>query len=121
MITSLKENQIFVFGSNLAGKHIGGAAKQAKEQFGAIEGVAVGLMGQSYAFPTLDEKFEKLSFEQLQESLKRLYFTCEYYPEKEFLLTKVGCGIAGYPEHFMKSLFQNFSHPKNLILPEDWR
>lgn len=118
MVTSLKENQIFVFGSNLTGKHAGGAALQAKEQFGAVEGIGEGLWGQSYAYPTLGEQLEKLSRRRLRLSTYRLYCYCYKNKDKEFLLTKVGCGIAGYSEERMKSLFRN--NPPNLILPEDW-
>lgn len=117
-ITSLKPNQIFVFGSNLAGEHAGGAALQAKEQFGAIEGQGEGLQGQSYAFPTLDLKMNKQIKLDLDMSVAKLYGECNDHPDKEFLLTKVGCGIAKYPESFMRSLFIN--HPNNLILPKDW-
>ena len=118
MITSLKPNQIFVFGSNLAGKHIGGAALQAKEQFGAEEGVGEGLTGQAYAFPTLNEQFEQRSFGELYVSLNELYRVAKENPDKEFLLTKVGCGIAQFPEEQMKDLFSNA--PANIIKPDDW-
>jgi len=118
MINDLKEKQIFVFGSNFAGQHLGGAAKQAKEQFGAEEGIGEGLTGQCYAFPTLDDQFCKVSDERLKREVFRLYNTCECNPDKEFLLTKVGCGIAGFEEGYIKSLFTN--PPKNLVLPDDW-
>lgn len=120
MITSLRENQIFVFGSNLAGSHAGGAALQAKEKFGAVEGVGIGMRGQSYAFPTLDENLRRLPRQRLRTGKFYLYVTCKANPEKEFLLTKVGCGIAGYDEDYMRSLFSG-NRPPNLILPEDWR
>lgn len=119
MITKLKDNEIFVFGSNLAGHHIGGAARQAYEDFGALWGRGEGLMGQSYAFPTLNVAFQKRKLIQLGASVFKLYKCCEDNPDKEFLLTKVGCGIAQYPEEEMKNLFIN--PPKNLILPPEWR
>ena len=119
MITELKPNEIFVFGSNLAGRHGAGAARQAREQFGAPMGVGEGLTGRSYAFPTLDENLNRRSMKDLRESRARLYFTCEENPELTFLLTKVGCGLAGYPEADMRALFVNA--PANLILPEDWQ
>lgn len=119
MINNLSENQIFVFGSNMAGQHIGGAAKQALEQFGATMGKGIGLQGQSYAFPTLDDEFCKLSEERLKKEVSRLYEVCEENKDKQFLLTKVGCGIAGYSEEFMKSLFT--CPPLNLVLPDDWK
>lgn len=118
MVMNLKDNQIFVFGSNLAGQHIGGAAKQALEMFGAVNGRGEGEQGQSYAFPTLDENFNKLDEFSLKLSISNLYNYCRRHKDKELLLTKVGCGIAGFDEHYIKSLFKN--PPKNLILPEDW-
>lgn len=119
MINELKDNQIFVFGSNMAGQHLGGAARQAHEQFGAEMGIGEGITGQCYAFPTLERDFNKREIRSLEASRDRLYSTCRSLPEKEFLLTKVGCGIAGYPEEEMKNLFVDA--PKNLILPEEWR
>ena len=118
MINSLKEEQIFVFGSNELGEHLGGSAKQALEQFGAINGWGEGLQGQSYAFPTLNRSMQKRSHTKLRLSVYRLYTCCHKNPDKEFLLTKVGCGIAGFSEEFMKKLFRN--SPPNLTLPEDW-
>lgn len=118
MITSLKENQIFVFGSNLAGNHAGGAARQALSDFGALPGIGEGLHDRSYAFPTLGIDMKKVSEESLLDSIKKLYLCCKNMPDYEFLLTKVGCGIAGFSEQFMKSLF--VEAPKNLIKPQDW-
>lgn len=119
MITSLKENQIFVCGTNTAGLHYGGAAKQAWEDFGLVWGVGEGLSGRSYAFPTLDGEFNKLKIRSLVNSRNRLYKSCEVNKDNEYILTKVGCGIAGYQENEMKDLF--IDPPNNLILPEDWR
>jgi len=118
MITRLKPNQIFVFGSNQAGIHAGGAARLAKDKFGAEEGVGEGLTGQSYAFPTLTAHFQKVSRTALQASRDRFYQTAREHPEKEFLLTKVGCGIAGFREDEIQALFTN--PPENVVLPEDW-
>ena len=118
MITSLKPNQIFVFGSNLAGKHYGGAAKQAVDMFGAEYGVGEGLTGRSYAFPTLDEDFKQVSNTVFKAARLHLYKTAQENPDKEFLLTKVGCGIAGFSEDTMKKLFKNV--PSNIRKPEDW-
>lgn len=119
MINELKENQVFVFGSNLAGKHIGGGAKQALEKFGAIEGQSEGLQGQSYAFPTLTKEFQQRHHLDLKESIRKLFHVAVEHDDKEFLLTKVGCGIAGYSEAYMKGMFRDM--PKNVTLPEDWK
>ena len=118
MITALKPNQIFVFGSNLAGIHGAGAAKQAREQFGAQLGVGEGLTGRSYAFPSLDKTLRIRTWAALWASRDRLWACCNANPGKEFLLTKVGCGIAGYPEAKMKDLF--YDAPANIIKPLDW-
>ena len=105
-VIELDENEIFVFGSNKAGQHGGGAAKQAHEDFGAELGVWEGITGQSYAFPTLDENYQKLSEEELKESVVKLYKTAGKHSDKVFLLTKVGQGIAGYDEKFIDNLFK---------------
>ncbi len=118
MITSLHPHQIFVFGSNMAGKHYGGAARQAHDSFGAAMGVGEGLTGQCYAFPTLDENFGLRSDDEITGSVK-LFFECAHAnPHLEFLLTKVGCGIAGYDENYMKAKFLHA--PGNVVKPEGW-
>lgn len=119
MITKLEPNEIFVFGSDLAGRHGAGAALQAAQQFGAEYGVGEGITGQCYAFPTLDRRLEKIPRRWLEESRDMLFKTCLVNPEKQFLLTKVGCGLAGFPETTMRALFAD--PPVNLILPEDWK
>jgi hypothetical protein len=118
IITKLNPNEIFVFGSNMAGRHGAGAARQAAEMFGAKYGVGEGLTGQCYAFPTLDRHLQQVSESELRHSRDILYAVCIARPDKRFLLTKVGCGLAGYPEDTMRALFSEA--PANLILPEDW-
>lgn len=118
MITKLKPNQIFIFGSNMAGRHGAGAAAQARRDFGAEYGVGEGLTGQCYAFPTLTENFQRVSNTQLKASRLMLYKTAEAHPDKEFLLTKVGCGLAGFSEATMKRLFKNA--PANIRKPDGW-
>lgn len=120
MITKLKPKQIFVFGSNLAGKHYGGAALFAYQNFGAELGIGEGLTGQCYAFPTLDKEFNKLSIKHIRKSAMMLANVCINNPDKEFLLTKVGCGIAGYNEEDIKAVFDCI-WIKNLIKPEGWK
>ena len=118
MITQLNDNEIFVFGSNTAGLHRGGAAKQAADEFSAERGIGEGLTGKCYAFPTLDGNLNQRPKEELELSRNLLYHTCDKNRGKQFLLTKVGCGIAGYPESDMRELFNN--PPTNLVLPNDW-
>lgn len=108
-----------MFGSNLAGKHVGGAARQAFEQFGAVSGVGEGLVGQSYAFPTLGWNMEQLDTVELEASRDHLFETAKSLPAVIFYLTKVGCGIAGFEESKMKQLFTD--SPSNLLKPEGWQ
>ena len=117
-ITELKDNEVFVFGSNKAGQHDGGAAKVAYDKFGAIYGIGHGLVGQSYAFPTLGKNLEKLDELDLKHAVTIFKYTVMRLPAVTFYLTKVGCGIAGYPEEDMKKLFINT--PPNVIKPEGW-
>lgn len=70
-ITELKENEVFVFGSNLNGNHTGGAAYLAVEKFGAEMGNAEGIQGQSYAIPTLDKNMERINLTDLEQSINR--------------------------------------------------
>lgn len=117
-ITELGENQIFVFGSNLAGKHNGGGAKIALERFGAIYGEGVGIQGQSYAIPTLDANFKKIDLTEIRFYIDMFFQFAYNHPQYEFLVTKIGCGIAGYNISDIAPLLLNPF--KNIILPEDF-
>lgn len=117
-IEKLEEFEIFVFGSNLNGNHAGGAAKYAKDRFEAKEGVGEGLTGKCYAFPTLDKSMNKVSDVELKESVKKLIETANENTGKVFLLTRVGCGIAGFDEEHMKTFFKDI--PANIIKPKGW-
>lgn len=117
-IEKLGDKEIFVFGSNLAGRHAGGAAFDAATLFGAQEGVGEGLTGRCYAFPTLWHDFRKMEYSDLASVASAFYRCVKAHPELTFLLTRVGCGIAGYDEEKMKTLF--VSSPDNLIKPRGW-
>ena len=113
MITSLKPNQVFIFGSNICGYHEGGAARKAFDDFGAIYGKGTGIQGQSYAIPTLDEHFNKLGLSIIKHYLEDLDDYARTHPGLEFLLTNVGCGIAGFSSEEMESIMPIF--PSNVI------
>ena len=106
-ITHLDENEIIVVGTNLAGRHYGGAANQAHNQFSLEWGVGEGLSGQTYAFPTLDGNMEKRKKKELLHSALKLNDCARQNPEKTFYLTKVGQGIAGFTEGEMNDVLQN--------------
>ena len=114
-ITQLKENEIFVFGSNLAGAHGGGAARIAASRFGAIMGQGVGLQGQSYAIPTMQGGVETIK-PYVDEFIEFAIAHKEY----KFLVTRIGCGIAGFRVRDIAPLFAAALEVDNIILPEDF-
>jgi len=112
-INSLQPNEVFVFGSNLAGQHGGGAARAALNKFGAIWGQGVGLQGQSYAIPTMQGGVETIA-PYVNEFIS---FTKEH-PEKFFYVTRIGCGIAGFRDEEIAPLFKMALNLSNVCLPE---
>ena len=114
-ITELKPNEIFVFGSNLAGMHGGGAAHVAMERFGAIWGQGVGLQGQSYAIPTMQG-----GVETIKPYVDEFISFAKSHPEYTFFVTRIGCGIAGFTVDQIAPLFSQALDVPNIILPEDF-
>lgn len=114
-ITSLEPHQVFVFGSNLEGQHIGGAARLAHERFGAVWGQGEGLQGQSYALPTMG-----LSLAEIKSHVDVFERCAKEHPELEFLVTKVGCGIAGFKERDIAPLFGFSVYTHNVTLPKSF-
>ena len=112
-ISVLQPDEIFVFGSNLAGMHGGGAARMACKQFGAIWGQGVGLQGQSYAIPTMQGGIETIKpyVDQFIEFAKQ-------NPRFKFLVTEIGCGIAGFTVEEIAPLFSEARTVENIYLPE---
>lgn len=127
-IESLEPNEVFVFGSNMNGNHYGGAARIAYDRFGASWGVGEGETGMAYAIPTLNKNMEKVTRKQLSGSISRFITYCENHPEKDFYLTKIGCGIAGWSVYEVAEIFfEALEHvaelgmlPSNLILPKEF-
>ena len=114
-ISELKENEIFVFGSNLAGAHGGGAARFAYERFGAVWGEGVGLHGQTYAIPTMQGGVDTIkpyvdAFIRFAKEHNRL----------TFLVTRIGCGIAGFRDEEIAPLFADAIEVENIILPMEF-
>jgi hypothetical protein len=98
---------IFVFGSNRAGKHYGGAARTAVEKYGAIIGQGEGMQGMSYALPTLDENFKPLTMQEVHKSVDRFLDFARGHRELEFHVTAVGCGIAGFKRADISPMFKD--------------
>ncbi len=114
-VKTLADNEIFVFGSNLAGMHGGGAARIALNQFGAIWGQGVGLQGKSYAIPTMHG-----GVNLIQPYVDEFIIFAEEHPEMHFLVTRIGCGIAGFTDDEISPLFEKAHHVENIILPPNW-
>ena len=112
-ISQLRPDEVFVFGSNLAGMHGGGAAWVARQKFGAIMGQGVGLQGQSYAIPTMQGGVETIA-PYVDEFLS---FAKEH-PELFFYVTRIGCGIAGFRDSQIAPLFAGAIGIPNICLPD---
>ena len=114
-IHSLQENEIFVFGSNLAGMHGGGAAYVAFRLFGAILGQGVGLQGQSYAIPTMQG-----GVETIRPYVSDFIAFAQQHPDLRFLVTRIGCGVAGFDPEDIAPLFRSARNVDNIYLPSDF-
>ncbi len=114
-ITELKPNEVFVFGSNLAGAHGGGAARLAYDRFGAVWGVGVGLQGQSYSIPTMQG-----GVETIKPYVDQFIAFAQSHQELKFLVTRIGCGIAAFTPSEVAPLFQKAVDLENVILPKDF-
>jgi hypothetical protein len=110
---------IFVFGSNLQGWHGKGAAQEALRYWGAVYGVGVGRTGKSYAIPTKANPREVLSLIEINGYVTHFLEYASQHSDLIFLVTKIGCGLAGYLETEIAPFF--VSAPDNCILPDGWR
>ncbi|KQM36964.1 hypothetical protein [Microbacterium sp. Leaf203] len=111
-ITSLAPSEIFVFGSNSSGAHGGGAAQFAMDRFGAIWGQSEGLQGQSYGIDTMS------GLDVFEEQARRFVAFAAEHAELRFLVTEVGCGIAGYRPAQVAGFFAGAG--ENVVLPESF-
>ncbi len=118
-ITQLNTNEVLVFGSNLLGVHGAGAARDAHKLFGAQWGVGEGLTGQCYALPTKDFKIQTRTLYDIAESVQRFILAASARPELTFIVTPVGCGLAGMRPEQIAPMFKNV--PKNCVLPDEFK
>jgi len=112
-------SMIFVFGSNLAGMHGGGAALFARQKHGAVMGQGVGLQGTSYAIPTMDETIRPLPLARIRAYVDEFLRYAAAHPELRFQVTPIGTGIAGHRHEDICPMFA--SAPSNCELPVEWR
>lgn len=113
-ISSLLPGQIFVFGSNCFGHHAGGAARFALDHFGAIWGNGEGLQGQCYAIPTME------GLDSTRQAVERFITFAQQHQEYTFLVTPIGCGIAGYTADEIAPFFNGAQRINNIYLPESF-
>lgn len=114
-IDELKPDEIFVFGSNLAGHHRGGAARTAMERFGAQWGVGEGIQGKSYAIPTMQG-----GVGTIKPYVDRFLDFADDWDQNTFLVTPIGCGIAGFTPEDIAPLFDRALDMYNVVLPKDF-
>lgn len=114
-IDDLQENEVFVFGSNLAGMHGGGAARVARLRFGAVMGNGVGMQGRSYAIPTMQG-----GTETIRPYVNDFIAYAKEHPELTFFVTPIGCGIAGFEPEDIAPLFEEASNVENIWLPKSF-
>jgi hypothetical protein len=109
---------VFVFGSNLAGRHGKGAALEARRMHGAKYGQAVGLQGNSYAIPTKDEHIRTLPLDRIKPYVDEFILFARGHPTWTFNVTAIGCGLAGYTPKDIAPMFA--LAPENCILPDEF-
>lgn len=114
-IKELAPDEIFVFGSNLAGHHGGGAARVAFDRFGAQWGQGEGIQGQSYAIPTMQG-----GVETIKPYVDRFLDLAYEWDQNTFLVTRIGCGIAGFTPEQIAPLFDRALDMYNVVLPRDF-
>lgn len=114
-IKELAPDEIFVFGSNLAGHHGGGAARVAMDRFGAKWGQGEGIQGQSYAIPTMQG-----GVETIKPYVDRFLDLAYEWDQNTFLVTRIGCGIAGFTPEQIAPLFDRALDMYNVVLPRDF-
>lgn len=112
-ITTLADDEVFVFGSNLEGLHGGGAALLAYERFGAIWGQGTGLQGKSYGIPTMHGGIDVIA-----PYVDEFIAFAREHRELKFLVTEIGCGIAGFTVEEMAPLFKGAMDEENIYLPQ---
>lgn len=117
-IAQLRQDECFVFGANQAGRHGAGAARQARLQFGAQPGVGQGPTGRCYALPTKARDLSILPIARIRAHADVFLAHARAHPDTRFLLTAVGCGLAGYVAADIAPLFAHA--PANVVMPPEF-
>ncbi|WEM34459.1 hypothetical protein [Xanthomonas phage X1] len=119
--TQAAPDEIFVFGSNLAGRHGAGAAKAALHHYGAKYGEGIGEQGRSYAIPTKDEHIQTLPIELIKPHIDEFIRQAGHlFNTRKYFVTRIGCGLAGYTDEQIAPLFREAPY-SNMSFPEEWK
>jgi hypothetical protein len=121
IVFPVEKRKIFVFGSNEAGRHGKGAALYAYRNHGAIYGQGSGLQGDSYAIPTKDKKLITLSLENIQRHIHVFMTFSSLYPDWDFIVTNIGCGLAGYTPEQIAPMFKTCKDRPNLHFSKEFK
>ena len=119
-ITELNPNEVFVFGSNEAGIHGAGAARVARDLFGAKMGKGVGRAGKTYAIPTKNHMIKTLDLNSIEKYVKKFIEEAKDYPYLTFLVTRIGTGLASYTDKDIAPLFKECIGLDNIVLPKEF-
>ncbi|MDC6350714.1 hypothetical protein PP178_04055 [Zeaxanthinibacter sp. PT1] len=123
VITKMDRDEIFVFGSNLDGNHAGGAAAYAARHFGAEQGIDYGFTGDCYAIPTVGQNFSEMSLSEIEEYVDMFFEDASHFTGStgfKFLVTQIGCGIAGFTPEQIAPMFKKAIKMKNVHLPREF-
>lgn len=113
------DNEIFVFGSNLAGIHGAGAAQEAYRNYGAIWGIGYGMHGQSYALPTKNRRIQTMPLKEIRTYVELFKDFASMNTHLKFYVSRVGCGLAGYEDKDIAPFFRG--SPFNCLFAEPWK
>ena len=119
-ICFLQKNEVFVFGSNEAGIHGAGAARAAYDKFGAVLGQGYGFAGSSFAIPTKDKSIETLPISKIKIYVDKFIIYAAEHAELDFLVTKIGTGLAGLSVEEIAPLFEDAIYINNIYLPREF-
>jgi hypothetical protein len=113
-------NNIFVFGSNLAGRHGKGAALYAKNFYGAVYGIGEGRQGRAYAIPTKDYNIQTLPLDVIEKHIETFIRHAKNNPQDVFMLTPIGTGLAGYTLSDIMSIIKKYPVTPNVLFTKEW-
>ncbi|KZX80563.1 hypothetical protein A3715_19375, partial [Oleiphilus sp. HI0009] len=121
MVKTIKHTDyIFVYGSNDKGLNGKGAALTGKKFYGAVDGIGEGISGRCYAIPTKDQDLNVKTLSEINESIGRFIEYAKDNSNDQFMLTRIGCGLAGYQDKEIISLLKKYELPKNIHVPGIW-